>query len=139
MGNPIKDPCPRRTIPSGAVPADPEAAAKRRIEITIDGRSLSVPEGTTLLEAARGIGIEWAGLPFEERSSGSQTVALYSVALLMVSLCLSALYESLSIPFSVLMYMPLGAPVVLPATSLRGPPYDAPFHLLLFTYILPSS
>ncbi|MEO6785670.1 MAG: efflux RND transporter permease subunit, partial [Chthoniobacteraceae bacterium] len=82
-----------------------------------------------------GIGIEWAGLSFEERSSGSQTVALYSVALLMVFLCLAALYESWAIPFSVLMDMPLGALGVLAATSLRGFPNDVYFQIGLITII----
>ena len=82
-----------------------------------------------------GIGIEWAGLSFEERLSGSQTLALYSVALLMVFLCLAALYESWAIPFAVMMDMPLGALGVLAATSLRGFPNDVYFQIGLITII----
>ncbi len=55
-----------------------------------------------------GIGFEWTGLSVEERESGSQTPALYSISILIVFLCLAALYESWSVPFSVLLVVPLG-------------------------------
>jgi multidrug efflux pump len=55
-----------------------------------------------------GIGFEWNGLSVEERDSGSQTTVLYTLSLLMVFLCLAALYESWSVPFSVLLVVPLG-------------------------------
>ncbi|MBJ7314050.1 efflux RND transporter permease subunit [Rugamonas sp. CCM 8940] len=55
-----------------------------------------------------GIGYEWAGMSVEERDSGSQTTVLYALSVLIVFLCLAALYESWSIPFSVLMIVPLG-------------------------------
>ena len=64
-----------------------------------------------------GIGVAWAGLSYEERLSGSKSAALYTVALLMVFLCLAALYESWAIPFSVMMDMPLGALGVVAATQ----------------------
>ncbi|RYD38070.1 MAG: efflux RND transporter permease subunit [Verrucomicrobiaceae bacterium] len=82
-----------------------------------------------------GIGIEWAGLSFEERLSGSQSVKLYAVALLMVFLCLAALYESWAIPFAVMMDMPLGALGVLAATSMRNMPNDVYFQIGLITII----
>ena len=82
-----------------------------------------------------GIGVEWAGLSYEERLSGSQSAALYSIALLMVFLCLAALYESWAIPFAVMMDMPLGAIGVLAATSLRGMPNDVYFQIGLITII----
>jgi multidrug efflux pump subunit AcrB len=82
-----------------------------------------------------GIGIEWAGLSFEERISGSQSMQLYAVALLMVFLCLAALYESWAIPFAVMMDMPLGALGVLAATNLRGMPNDVYFQIGLITII----
>jgi hydrophobe/amphiphile efflux-1 (HAE1) family protein len=82
-----------------------------------------------------GIGIEWAGLSFEERISGSQSMQLYAVALLMVFLCLAALYESWAIPFSVMMDMPLGALGVLAATQIRGMPNDVYFQIGLITII----
>jgi hydrophobe/amphiphile efflux-1 (HAE1) family protein len=82
-----------------------------------------------------GIGIEWAGLSYEERVSGSSSAALYTIALLMVFLCLAALYESWAIPFSVMMDMPLGALGVVAATSLRGMPNDIYFQIGLITII----
>jgi multidrug efflux pump len=55
-----------------------------------------------------GIGFEWTGLSVEERDSGSQTPMLYTISILIVFLCLAALYESWSVPFSVLLVIPLG-------------------------------
>ena len=55
-----------------------------------------------------GIGIEWTGLSYQERQAGSQAPALYAISLLVVFLCLAALYESWSIPFSVMLVVPLG-------------------------------
>jgi multidrug efflux pump len=55
-----------------------------------------------------GIGFEWTGLSIEERDSGSQTTVLYTISVLIVFLCLAALYESWSVPFSVLLVVPLG-------------------------------
>jgi len=86
-------------------------------------------------ELPPGIGIAWAGLSFEEQLSGSKSTALYAIALLMVFLCLAALYESWAIPFSVMMDMPLGALGVVAATSLRGMPNDIYFQIGLITII----
>lgn len=82
-----------------------------------------------------GIGIEWAGLSYEERLSGSKSAALYTVAMLMVFLCLAALYESWAIPFSVMMDIPLGALGVLAATQIRAFPNDVYFQIGLITII----
>jgi hydrophobe/amphiphile efflux-1 (HAE1) family protein len=82
-----------------------------------------------------GIGIEWAGLSYEERLSGSKSAALYTIALVMVFLCLAALYKNWAIPFSVMMDMPLGALGVVAATSLRGMPNDIYFQIGLITII----
>jgi hydrophobe/amphiphile efflux-1 (HAE1) family protein len=82
-----------------------------------------------------GVGVEWAGLSFEERLAGSKTVALYGTALILVFLCLAALYESWAIPFAVMMDMPLGALGVLAATSLRAYPNDIYFQIGLITII----
>jgi hydrophobe/amphiphile efflux-1 (HAE1) family protein len=82
-----------------------------------------------------GIGIEWAGLSYEERLSGSKSATLYAIALAMVFLCLAALYESWAIPFSVMMDMPLGALGVVAATSLRTMPNDIYFQIGLITII----
>jgi hydrophobe/amphiphile efflux-1 (HAE1) family protein len=82
-----------------------------------------------------GIGVAWAGLSYEEQMSGSKSFALYTVALLMVFLCLAALYESWAIPISVMMDMPLGALGVVAATSLRTMPNDIYFQIGLITII----
>ncbi|MDP3125030.1 MAG: efflux RND transporter permease subunit, partial [Thiobacillus sp.] len=55
-----------------------------------------------------GIGHEWTGTSYEERRSGSQAPALYALSLLVVFLCLAALYESWSVPFAVMLVVPLG-------------------------------
>jgi multidrug efflux pump len=67
-----------------------------------------------------GIGFEWTALSDQEQSSGSQAPALYAVSLLFVFLCLAALYESWSIPFSVMLVVPLGIFGALLASVLRG-------------------
>ena len=55
-----------------------------------------------------GYGIEWAGLSFEEQQAGSQAPMLYAISILVVFLCLAALYESWSVPFAVMLVVPLG-------------------------------
>ena len=82
-----------------------------------------------------GVGISWTGLSFEERLSGSQAPALYAISLLMVFLCLAALYESWSIPIAVMLVVPLGIIGALMATSLRGLSNDVYFQVGLLTTI----
>ncbi|HEA15059.1 MAG TPA: efflux RND transporter permease subunit, partial [Pseudoalteromonas prydzensis] len=55
-----------------------------------------------------GISSEWTGISFQERSSSGQAPLLYGLSLLFVFLCLAALYESWSVPFAVMMIVPLG-------------------------------
>ena len=55
-----------------------------------------------------GVGYEWTGMSFEERLSGAQAPALYAISLIVVFLCLAALYESWSIPSAVMLVVPLG-------------------------------
>ena len=71
----------------------------------------------------------------EERLSGSQAPALYALSLLVVFLCLAALYESWSIPFSVMLVVPLGVIGALLATSMRGLSNDVFFQVGLLTTI----
>ncbi|WP_035057035.1 efflux RND transporter permease subunit [Andreprevotia chitinilytica] len=81
-----------------------------------------------------GIGYEWTGLSYEERMSGSQAPLLYAISMLVVFLCLAALYESWSIPFSVILVVPLGVIGALIAASLRGLNNDVYFQVgLLLT------
>jgi multidrug efflux pump len=82
-----------------------------------------------------GIGFEWTGLSYQERLSGSQAPALYAISLLVVFLCLAALYESWSIPFSVMLVVPLGVLGALVAAGLRGMSNDVYFQVGLLTTI----
>jgi len=82
-----------------------------------------------------GFGFEWTGQSREEKQAGSQAMVLYAFSLLAVFLCLAALYESWSIPFSVLLVVPLGVLGVLLATLLRGMSNDVYFQIGLVTII----
>ena len=87
------------------------------------------------LQLPPGIGIDWTGLSFEERLSGDQAPALYALSLLVVFLCLAALYESWSIPFAVMLVVPLGVIGALLATMGRGLENDVFFQVGLLTTI----
>ena len=82
-----------------------------------------------------GVGIEWVGLSYQERLSGDQAPALYALSLLIVFLCLAALYESWSVPISVLLVVPLGVVGAVLAASLRGLNNDIYFQVALITTI----
>ena len=82
-----------------------------------------------------GIGYEWTGASFQERQSGSQAPGLYAISILVVFLCLAALYESWSVPFSVIMAVPLGVLGALAAAYLRGMENDVYFQVGLLTTI----
>lgn len=82
-----------------------------------------------------GVGIAWTGLSYEERLSGDQAPALYALSLLVVFLCLAAMYESWSIPFSVMLVVPLGIIGALLATYGRGLSNDVYFQIGLLTTI----
>ena len=82
-----------------------------------------------------GIRGEWTGQSYEERLSGSQAPALYSISMLVVFLCLAALYESWSIPFAVILVVPLGVLGALLAAHFRGLPNDVYFKVGLLTTI----
>jgi multidrug efflux pump len=82
-----------------------------------------------------GVGIAWTGLSFEERLAGDQAAALYILSLLVVFLCLAALYESWSIPLAVLLVVPLGVLGALLATYGRGLSNDVYFQIGLLTTI----
>ncbi|MDB5457724.1 MAG: hydrophobe/amphiphile efflux family transporter, partial [Caulobacter sp.] len=82
-----------------------------------------------------GIGYEWTGLSLQERESGAQAPALYALSILVVFLLLAALYESWSIPLSVIMVIPLGVVGALLATTFRGLSNDIYFQVGLLTTI----
>ncbi|MBO4312146.1 MAG: efflux RND transporter permease subunit [Desulfovibrionaceae bacterium] len=83
----------------------------------------------------QGIGFEWTGLSYQERMSGAQAPALYALSVLVVFLCLAALYESWTVPFSVLMIVPLGIFGALAAAMLRGMNNDIYFQVALLATI----
>ena len=83
----------------------------------------------------QGFGYEWTGLSREEKLAGSQAIILYSFAILAVFLCLAALYESWTIPLSVILVVPLGVLGVLLATLLRNYANDVYFQVGLITII----
>ncbi|RVT96003.1 efflux RND transporter permease subunit [Rhodovarius crocodyli] len=82
-----------------------------------------------------GIGYDWSGLSYEERQSSGQAGPLYAISLLVVFLCLAALYESWSIPVSVLLAVPLGVLGAVAATLLRGLSNDVYFQVGLLATI----
>lgn len=82
-----------------------------------------------------GFGLEWTAMSYQERLSGAQAPALYAVSLLVVFLCLAALYESWSVPFSVMLVVPLGVIGALVATWMRGLENDVYFQVGLLTVI----
>ena len=82
-----------------------------------------------------GFAYEWTGQSREEKLAGSQAIVLYGFAILAVFLCLAALYESWSIPMSVILVVPLGVLGVLLATVARGYANDVYFQVGLITII----
>ena len=83
----------------------------------------------------KGIGYSWSGQSLEERISGNQAPMLYGISLLIVFLCLAALYESWSIPVAVILVVPLGILGALAAVSFRDLPNDVYFKVGLLTTV----
>jgi multidrug efflux pump len=81
----------------------------------------------------RGIGFEWNGISYQERMASSQAPILYAFSILVIFLCLAALYESWPIPLSILLVLPLGAIGGVIATTLRVLPNDVYFQIGLLT------
>ncbi|MEI8387698.1 MAG: efflux RND transporter permease subunit [Verrucomicrobiota bacterium] len=82
-----------------------------------------------------GIGFEWSGLSYEERAAGAQSAPLYAISLLVVFLCLAALYESWTIPTAVMMSVPLGILGAVTATLGRGLSNDVFLQVGLLTIV----
>ena len=82
-----------------------------------------------------GFGISWNGLSYEERLSGNQAPMLYALSILVVFLVLAALYESWSVPFAVVLVVPLGIIGALIAMNGRGLPNDVFFQVGLLTTV----
>ena len=96
------------------------------------GESMAVMEELAA-QLPEGLGIEWTGLSFEERLAGAQAPALYALSILVVFLCLAALYESWSVPTSVMLVVPLGVLGAALATLGRGMSNDVYFQVGLLT------
>jgi HAE1 family hydrophobic/amphiphilic exporter-1 len=83
----------------------------------------------------RGTAYQWTGLSYQERMAQSQTGLLYSFSILVIFLVLAALYESWSVPISILLALPLGVIGGVVASSLRGLPSDVYFQIGLLTVL----
>ncbi len=90
----------------------------------------TLPAGTTFA---------WSGLSYQEKLSGNQALSLYGISLIVVFLCLAALYESWAVPLSVMLVVPLGVIGSLLAITLRGLENDVYFQVALLTIIGLSS
>lgn len=88
-----------------------------------------------IAQLPEGIGHEWTGLSLEERKSGGQALSLYIISMLVVFLCLAALYESWFVPFSVMLVIPLGVIGAVVFTMLRGFANDVYLQVGLLTVI----
>ena len=90
---------------------------------------------STLRDMPNGIGYEWTGASLQERQSGAQAPLLYAISILFVFLCLAALYESWTVPLSVMLAVPLGVVGALLATYTRGLSNDVYFQVGLLTTV----
>lgn len=86
-------------------------------------------------ESAEGFSVAWSGLSYEEQQAGSNAASLYLFSLLVVFLCLAALYESWSVPLSVLLVLPIGVLGTVLATQIRGLENDVFFQVGLLTIL----
>ena len=98
------------------------------------GQAMKVVE-ELVAKLPKGIGLEWTGLSFEERAAGAQAPALYALSALVVFLALAALYESWSVPFAVMLAVPIGVLGAVIAASGRGLPSDIYFQVGLLATI----
>jgi HAE1 family hydrophobic/amphiphilic exporter-1 len=81
----------------------------------------------------RGVGFDWTGLSYQERMASSQAPLLYAFSFVVIFLCLAALYESWTVPISILLVLPLGVIGGILASSFRGLPNDVYFQIGLLT------
>ena len=82
-----------------------------------------------------GFDVEWAGLSFEEQQAGSQAPMLYAISIIVVFLCLAALYESWSVPFAVMLVVPLGILGSVVAAFLFALPNDVYLQVAFLTTV----
>jgi multidrug efflux pump subunit AcrB len=124
------------------------SALQRHVELRVHRRSGRGRElgrrhgrgGTQVMkQLPPGIGYEWAGSSYQERLSGAQAPLLYAVSILFVFLCLAALYESWSVPFSVILVVPLGVLGAVLFTRFAGLSNDVYFQVGLLATVGLSS
>jgi len=108
----------------------------------VGGAAVGRSSGEVMLEMEKmaeklpaGIGYSWSGQSLEERISGNQAPMLYGISLVIVFLCLAALYESWSVPVAVILVVPLGIIGALFAASWRELPNDVYFKVGLLTTV----
>jgi multidrug efflux pump len=99
----------------------------------------AMDELAELSKAVPGTTYSWSGLSYQEQLASGQTLSLYLISILVIFLCLAALYESWSVPFSVLLVIPLGIVGAVLAAKLRGLENDVYFRVALLTTIGLSS
>ncbi len=111
------------------------------VQINGEGRP-GVSSGDAMAEIERlvgqlptGFSLAWTGMSYQERAAGEQTPLLYSLSLLVVFLCLAALYESWSIPTAVLLAAPLGVLGAVLASFVRGMDRDIYFQVAMLTTV----
>jgi hydrophobe/amphiphile efflux-1 (HAE1) family protein len=114
-------------MPSYELVGDPAADVS-------SGTAMTLIEGV-MRQLPTGIGFEWAGRSYQERLSGDQAPLLYTASILFVFLCLAALYESWSVPFSVILVVPLGILGALLASTLADQTNDVYFQVGLLTTV----
>jgi HAE1 family hydrophobic/amphiphilic exporter-1 len=96
------------------------------------GEAMAAMEGF-VSKLPQGIGYDWTGLSYQERQAGAQTVPLYAFSILIIFLCVAALYESWTIPFVNMLMLPLGVFGATLATWSRGFPNDVYFQIGFLT------
>jgi HAE1 family hydrophobic/amphiphilic exporter-1 len=96
------------------------------------GEAMAAMEGF-VKDLPQGVGFDWSGLSYQERQGSAQAAPLYAFSILVIFLCLAALYESWPIPISILMALPLGVIGGVIASSVRGLPNDVYFQIGLLT------
>ncbi len=82
-----------------------------------------------------GVGFDWSGISYQERMAKSQTGLLYAFSMIVIFLCLAALYESWTVPISIMLALPLGVIGGVLASMLRGFPNDVYFQIGLLTVL----
>ncbi len=101
---------------------------------TSSGEAMNAME-ELVAKLPQGIGFDWSGISYQERMATSQASVLYIFSVIAIFLCLAALYESWTIPVTILLAVPLGVIGGVVATSLRGLPNDVYFQIGLLTVL----